>query len=117
MVDNRRYGGEVNGGGIAGEVDCDCCEGVVDGNGCSGGETDGGCFSDKIDCGSCGGKVNIGDNEFNRSRRGGTDGSGCETEADDEECRGDIEGGYIKDEADGGGCGGEIDCSGVFDVE
>ena len=39
-VNNCRYGGEVDGGGIVGEVNCGCCEGVIDGNGCSGGETD-----------------------------------------------------------------------------
>ena len=99
---------------------------MVGGNGCSGGETYGGCFSDEAECGSCGGKVNIVGNEVNRGCGGGTDGSGYETEADDDGWGGDtdgdncgdkVEGGNIKDEADGGGCGGEIDCGGFADGE
>ena len=91
---------------------------MVYGKGCSGGETDGGHFSDEVDCGSCGCKVNVGGNEVNRGCGGGIDGSGSETEADDDRCGGDIdgdgcggevEGGDSKDEADGGGCGSEID--------
>ena len=99
---------------------------MVDGNGCSRDEADGVHFSDEVDCGRCRCKVNVCGNEVNGGCGGGTDGSACETEADDDGSVGDIDGGGcgdevevadIKDEADGGGYGGEIDRRGGVDGE
>ena len=70
---------------------------MVDVNGCSGEETDGGCFSDEVDCGSCRGKVNVDGNKVKRGCGGGADGSDCETETNDDGCRGDIDGGGFGD--------------------